>query len=453
MNNPHMLINHLSEQLAEHLKGIPRQIIVAYSGGVDSHVLLHAMADIRHSYPQHDYSAIYIHHGLSENADKWQQHCAQVCENLAFEFSAARVEVNKSSRQSLEALARDARYGKLTQMASDNALVLVAQHQDDQLETFLLQLKRGAGPKGLSAMPVIQIGERNIQFLRPLLQVSRAQIVAYAEQHNLQWQEDESNQNIDFDRNFLRQEILPALNQRWPELAKSVTRSAALCAQQQTLLDEVVAQRLVDIQLTNNSLDIAKLSQQSDAWLAQIIRYWLAQQQIISPSLAIIQRLRPDLLAARDDANPVLRWRNWQFRRFTNKLYVLPLYADLQDHHLSLAAHQRCLLPDGLGSLSLSTSAGHGHVAINLAQPDEALTIRFGGFAVKFKPLGQTQSKPLKQWFKLWQIPPWQRQRSALIYTQDTLLAVLCEDQLIASEPSNINAKSVVYLSYQADDT
>jgi tRNA(Ile)-lysidine synthase len=431
------------------LQGQGRDVVVAYSGGVDSHVLLHSLASVREQFPQHHYYAIYIHHGLSANADLWQRHCELSCKALNIEFKTAKVEVVKTSRQSLEANAREARYIQLNAMVADNSIILLGQHLDDQLETFLLQLKRGAGPKGLSAMPVLQESERNIQFIRPFLDISRQQILSYAQAHQLQWQEDESNQNVAFERNFLRQQVLPVINQRWPEFAQSVSRSAALCAEQQGLLDEVVEQRLADIKLAEDCLDINKLSQLSDAWLAQIVRYWLAQQQIISPSLAIMQRLGPDLLAAREDANPVLRWQNWQFRRFANKLYVLPLYGEMQDCQLSVSPQQRCLLPDGLGSLYLSSSANNASVAINFPEPTTSLQIKFGGFAVKFKPHGQVHSKPLKQWFKLWKIPPWQRERSALIYAQDTLLAVLCEGQLIAAEQvineNNLN----LYLTFQ----
>lgn len=433
------------------LQGLGRDVVVAYSGGVDSHVLLHSLASVREQYPQHHYYAIYIHHGLSANADLWQHHCELSCKALNIEFRTAKVVVGKVARQSLESRAREKRYAKLKAMVADNSIILLGQHLDDQLETFLLQLKRGAGPKGLSAMPVVQESERNIQFIRPFLKLSRQQILSYARAHQLQWQEDESNWNVAFERNFLRQEVLPVINERWPEFAKSVSRSAALCAQQQTLLDEVVGQRLADIKVADDCLDIDKLRKLSDAWLAQIVRYWLEQQQIISPSLAIMQRLRPDLLLARDDANPVLRWQNWQLRRFANKLYVLPLYAELQDCQLHLAVQKSCTLPDGLGFLSLSSAADKNAVVVNITEATASLYIKFGGFSVKFKPQGQKQSKPLKQWFKLWQIPPWQRERCALIYAQDTLLAILCEGQIIAAEQVNNSALPLYYLCYQAD--
>jgi tRNA(Ile)-lysidine synthase len=434
--------------LLEFLSGQGRDIVVAYSGGVDSHVLLHSLASIREQFPQHSYAAIYIHHGLSCNADLWQHHCEITCNDLNIEFKTAKVTVTKTARQSLEANAREARYTKLKAMVADNSIILLGQHLDDQLETFLLQLKRGAGPKGLSAMPAVQESERNIRFIRPLLNLSRTQILSYAQAHQLVWQEDESNQNVAFERNFLRQQVLPVINERWSEFARTVSRSAALCAEQQALLDEVVQQRLADIQVSENSLDISKLSSLSDAWLAQLIRYWLAQQQITSPSQAILGQLRPDLLTARDDANPLLRWQNWQFRRFANKLYVLPLMAALKGCELTLTSQERLVLPDGLGSLLLAKEPCATGSPLALGLDTQSLQVRFGGFSTKFRPQGQPHSKALRQWFKEWQIPPWQRQRTVLIYTQDRLIALLCEGQIILAETEVQEGGPRLYLSY-----
>ena len=205
------VLSTLREQLSCEPLFSATHIIVAYSGGVDSHVLLHALHSIKQE-SEHDFqlSAIHIHHGLSKHADQWQTHCQQVCTQLNIAFQTANVSVEALPRQSLEAQAREARYNKLVELAPVNSQVLLGQHQDDQLETFLLQLKRGAGPKGLSAMnrawvsPCLLQPDKQVGFYRPLLDIRQHTIMDYAQQHILKWCEDESNQNTDFERNFFR---------------------------------------------------------------------------------------------------------------------------------------------------------------------------------------------------------------------------------------------------------
>ncbi|MFT4938793.1 MAG: tRNA(Ile)-lysidine synthase [Paraglaciecola sp.] len=436
------LVAHLAKKLLLTSKNASAKFIVAYSGGLDSHVLLHAMASLREQFG-FSLAAIHIHHGLSQNADLWQLHCEQVCSELAVPLQSARVKVQKASRQSLEALARELRYQKLTELAPQYSVVMLAQHQDDQLETVLLQLKRGAGPKGLAGMAnqwsaVAKDDSLLTEYLRPMLDVSQKQILAYAKTHKLSWQEDESNQNIDFERNFLRHQVLPILTERWPELAGSVSRSARLCAQQQELLDEISLQKLSDLRSSNNSLDINKLLLLSDAWQLQVVRVWLAEQQIQSPSQAVLEQLKAELFEASDDANPIIRWQDWQFRRFYQQLYVLAISADLSGVTIPWDGQASIVLPQGLGQLVFQPCTD-----INI-KPDikpclldknaGEINIRFGGYGDKFKPAGQANSKPLKQWFKVWKIPPWERNRIAIIVQNSLVKALLVDNKLLLAE-------------------
>ncbi|NVJ58135.1 MAG: tRNA lysidine(34) synthetase TilS, partial [Vibrionaceae bacterium] len=199
------------------------RIVLAFSGGVDSRVLLDLLTQY-HKEKQVDCLAVYVHHGLSSNADDWLARCQMWATQSGIDFIAEHVQLNANG-ESLEACAREARYQALRQHLNANDLLLTGQHSDDQLETFLLALKRGSGPKGLSAMgEATALGEATI--VRPLLSVSRAQIEHYAQQQGLEWVEDESNQDTRFDRNFIRHQISPLLTQRWPHFAQSVNRSA-----------------------------------------------------------------------------------------------------------------------------------------------------------------------------------------------------------------------------------
>ena len=446
------VLNALTEQFSCEPLLSATHIVVAYSGGVDSHVLLHALNTVRHK-AEFDFqlSAIHIHHGLSQHADQWQAHCQQVCIQLDIVFQTANVSVEVLPRQSLEAQAREARYNKLVELAPVNSQVVLGQHQDDQLETFLLQLKRGAGPKGLSAMNREWVSQSPLQpdkkvgFYRPLLDTRQHAIVDYAQQHNLQWCEDESNQNTDFERNFLRHNILPVLQDRWPEISRSVTRSAAMCAQQQRLLDEVCAEKLQPIKASANSLHLPALKQLSQSWLHQLVRYWLSELGIQNPSLAVLNQLMPAVLDAADDAMPILQWNGWQFRRFDQQLFVIRANLENVSINIIWQGQKSVKLPGNMGRLIFTQT---NNVQTNNVQTNDVLTndvqieeisqlivnpdlgpilIRSGGYSARFKPAGSNHSKPVKQWFKQWKVAPWFREHVLLVIQNEQVLGLFIE--------------------------
>jgi tRNA(Ile)-lysidine synthase len=435
-------------------------LVLAYSGGIDSHVLLHALVALRdNGLLTNPISALHIHHGLSPNADEWLAHCRQICLDMKVAFQGVKVNLGSDSGQSLEALAREARYAKVLELAPDNSVILLAQHQDDQLETFLLQLKRGAGPKGLSAMALYStklVGQLNkvVHLLRPFLALTQQNINDYAKQQHLVWVEDESNQNTHFERNFLRHDILPSLIKKWPDIAKTVSRSAALCAQQQDLLEEVAQEKLQAIRTRDNTLCLQALSKLSSAWLHQVVRQWLDEQGIASPSQAILQKLQPELIDAKEDAKPIIQWGHWQFRRFNQHLYVLALAPTIPAHTLLWQGQKIVNLPAPLGSLSKTNfhpgKLNDGDLVVEPQLGD--IKIHFGGFAQRFTPTGCQHSKPLKQWYKEWKIPPWQRDKIALVSQNDKPLALLINGvwRLANSAVQQDDRASLMVLRYGA---
>ncbi|MDN4500947.1 tRNA lysidine(34) synthetase TilS [Alteromonadaceae bacterium BrNp21-10] len=416
--------NSIQMLLQQQLSISPRTIAVAYSGGVDSHVMLHALCQLRAQFPQHQYCAVHIHHGLSDNADDWLVHCQQTCVQLAIEFIGHKVLVNQGPRTSLEATARDARYQAIESLVPANSLVLLAQHQNDQLETVLLQLKRGAGPKGLSAMAGLKSASNGIEYARPLLALSRSQIEEYAQQQQLNWIEDESNSNEAFDRNFLRQQIIPSLLSRWPGMAKAVSRSAALCAEQQQLLDEVSHNHLMRIQDDQLRLNIHLLSELSSAWQAQVVRLWLSQQSIPMPPAAIIELLPKELLQTADDSHACLQWQQWQLRKYNGLLYVLTAPAEVELELISWQGQALFNIGENQPALLIDSNDNGGQL-LQLATAAVDIQIGFGRLGTVFKPKGERHSKPLKKWMQLWQIPPWQRQQIPLVFVDGQLAMVM----------------------------
>jgi len=424
----------------------PMQIVLAYSGGLDSHVLIHLLSRYQQVYPQHDYLAVHVHHGLSDNADAWLVHCQQTAEALGINFIAEKVVVNVGNRESLEAKARTARYQAIAQHLNGASLLLLGQHLDDQLETFLLQLKRGAGVKGLSAMAAHMPFslQENCQIVRPLLIQPQQALVDYATEAQLIWVEDESNNDASYDRNFLRHQIIPNLKQRWPGIAHAVHRSAELCAEQQALADEIAEIDLVSCAHSVSGLNIAELDKLSKIRRNNVIRCWLALQQLPMPSRHHLEKLWLEVVKAADDANPQLSWQAGQFRRYQGVLYNQQQYAELKDTVIALdhTQSQRIVLPDNIGVLYLqdtlqktvqyscgtdpSNAIGGNDRGCTVKAPlaHEKVTIRFRGEG-KCHPVGRSGSRSIKKLYQEYQLAPWLRDRIPLVYYGDELVCAV----------------------------
>ncbi|AHG19192.1 tRNA(Ile)-lysidine ligase [Chania multitudinisentens RB-25] len=408
-----MNTNQLLAQL-----GDKRQLLVAFSGGLDSSVLLHLLVQLRQLQPELILRAVHIHHGLSRFADEWVVHCQQQCEAWQVPLMVHYVQLDKRAG-GLEAAARAARYAAFSDTLAVNETLLTAQHLDDQCETFLLALKRGSGPAGLSAMAAeTQLG--NHALLRPLLGHSRQQLEEYAHLHHLCWIEDDSNQDSRFDRNFLRLDVLPLLNERWPHFASATARSASLCAEQEQLLDELLAEQLTLLLNKEKSLAIAGLQACSPARRSALLRRWIALFGVAMPAREQLTRIWNEVANCREDAEPQLQLGNYQIRRFRQRLYLLPLMVDLHALQLPWAHQSELELPDGLGTLI----AGEGDNLVRVPQAHERVSVRFAAKG-RVRILGRTGSRHIK---KLWQelgVPPWQRERIPLIYYDEQLIAAL----------------------------
>jgi tRNA(Ile)-lysidine synthase len=404
--------------LAQHLAG-HQHLLVGFSGGLDSTVLLHQLVTLRAQRGDLHLRAIHIHHGLNPLADGWVEHCQQLCQRWQVELVVVNVTLD-SREKGVEAAARDARYQAFSDHLRPAECLLTAQHLDDQCETFLLALKRGSGPAGLAGMPVQSLlGTHTL--LRPLLLQTRGQLEAWAAEHALSWIEDDSNQDTRFDRNFLRQKVIPELTSRWPHFAQSVARSATLCGEQEQLLDELLAESLGTLVDEAGGLAWAPLLAMSDVRRAALLRRWIASQGGLMPSKASLQRLWQEVACSREDAEPRLRLGRFDVRRYRDRLYWLALTEPVTDVILRWPAGDASLrLPDGLGHL-LRDDAG---IKIRPPLPEEIVSVRFQAQG-KFHLTDRAGSRALK---KIWQekgIPPWQRDRTPLLFYGETLIAAV----------------------------
>ena len=410
-----MIDQSIEQAIFDHIKN-RQSLLVAYSGGVDSTVLLHALTQLKQQQrPDLQLSAIYIHHGLSQNADSWARHCQQQCQIWQVPLIIEKVQLDPMAGN-IEQQARNARYQAIYRHLKSDQMLCTAQHLDDQCETFLLALKRGSGPAGLSAMPV----ESN-RHLRPLLTISRQQIEAYANWHQLTWIEDESNQDDHYDRNFLRLKVLPLINQRWPQFSQMVARSASLCQQQEALINELLDNDFHQLLTTQGQLRLSPLINYSEYKRNAILRMWFRQQGVMMPSQKQLALIWQTVVEAKEDANPKFVLHNKQIRRYQNQLYLLPLYDDTEHLVINWDLTSPLVLPDNIGQLQ---SHYQHDLNCRLPQADEAVTVRFHAQG-RLQIVNRQGSRAIKKIWQEHQIPPWMRTRTPLIYYNEQLICAV----------------------------
>ncbi len=413
--NPHRLLATLNNLPAA------ERCHLALSGGLDSCALLHLLVSLRDSLPW-NLQAIHVNHGLQVVADLWQAHCETLCEQYQVPLQVVQLSLSPAPGESVEAVAREARYRALAEHMAPGDLLLTAQHQDDQAETLLLQLLRGSGPAGLAAMPALNRFYAGWQ-ARPLLDVPKAAIEAYARQQRLTWEEDNSNRDLRFDRNYLRHKVMPLLNERWPAASATLSRAARLSgelvslAREEAESDLALARREEGAEL---SLDV--LRRFDSIRLRNLLRHWILRCGAPLPSSRKLQRIEREAVNGRIDANPLIAWRGWEVRRFRDRLYLgrsLPPFE--APDSLSWEDRGMLLLPEGLGRLRVESGKG----GIDPERWSSAFVeVRFRRGGERCIPAGQAHHRPLKKLFQEWGVPTWRRSRLPLVYLDGELAAV-----------------------------
>lgn len=394
------------------------KLLVAFSGGLDSTVLLHLLSQ-QNAMATESLRAIHIHHGLSSFAGDWVAHCRALCDTWRVPLQVVHVTL-PHNRQGLEAQAREARYAAFSRALLPGEALVTAQHLDDQSETLLLALKRGSGPGGLAAMPE-QRQFASGMLLRPLLSFSRHELEQYAQEYQLSWIEDESNQDDNYDRNFLRLRVLPILKQRWPHLSRALARTAQLCGEQEQLLDELLADELTQFTTPEGAILTEPLAKISSVRRQALLRRWFVRQRVALPSRAALLRCWQEVALSRKDATPCIKLGNHELRRYQQALWLLPCQPSPQDEILAWHSPFAPLkLPQGLGLL---TTTGRG-MAVRTPYNNEMVSVRFRAPGM-WHISGRSHRRTLK---KLWQefaIPPWLRGNIPLLFYNEQLITAV----------------------------
>ncbi|CAM8353342.1 tRNA lysidine(34) synthetase TilS [Candidatus Methylopumilus universalis] len=397
-----------------------KSMTVALSGGIDSVVLLHLLHQLQKT-QNFTLKASHVHHGLSKNADKWVKFCEKLCTKLSVPLDIHHIKLPQKKSLGIEGEARQLRYEKLLQTKTD--LVVLAHHEDDQAETFLLQLIRGAGVKGLSSMAPFDATRR---LWRPLLNASRIDIERYAKKHKLKWIEDESNQNIDFDRNFIRSEVLPILKNRFNHIIKVISRSASHLAEAQHLLDDLAKIDLKKSLKSNNykhKLKVKAFDKLSSARAKNALRFWLEINDQMMPSKDLLDELLRQVLTAKKDAKLKIQLsKEFEIRRYKDEVYIVPNNQKIQkNYEIIWAGESEIILPNGQ-KLTFKKVKGRG---INLKFLDhQKLKIRNRQGGEFFKPDSKRPTKKIKQLLQESDFPPWERDFLPLFFVGDDLAFV-----------------------------
>ncbi len=428
MRLPSSPVCHLSSLVAANLRNIAipgRKLTLAFSGGLDSRVLLQLLTALRPS-SGFELDAMHVHHGLSPNADTWAEFCRRTCESLDVPLAVVHVEVSRDSGLGVEAAARQSRYEAL--LSTQSHFIMLAHHQDDQAETLLLQLLRGSGVKGLAAMAAEDDARR---IVRPLLEVPQEALREYAIANKLQWIEDESNEDTRYDRNYLRHEVLPVIERRFKRASKLLARTARHMAETALLLDELAAIDAAnpfrdqaagfDLAGSRRMLPLSSLQALNLPRARNLLRWWLSLNGLEMPSASRLEEMLNQLLSARADAViSVNVGKDATLRRYQDAVYLERRHND-EPVSLLWSGQRELQLPDG-SRLTFEKMSGQGLACERLGADKLRIASREGG--ERFKPDAKRPTRTLKHLLQEANIPPWERQRIPLIYLDDALAVV-----------------------------
>ncbi|WP_052950060.1 tRNA lysidine(34) synthetase TilS [Dyella japonica] len=402
------LIDTLREALQKHAQG---PLCVAYSGGPDSTALLHALAQLPEAKAR-DLRALHIDHGLHADSADWAERCKQMAREWGVPCLVLRVHVDHARGYGLEAAARDARYRAFAASLRQGERLLLAHHRDDQAETVLLKLLRGAGPEGLGGMRVTRrLGEGLLW--RPLLDTPRDALRRYVAQYDLPCIDDPSNNDARLSRNFLRHEILPRLTQHWPQAVDSIVHSASLHrAATETLEQQWRSEQARLLDTTNGSLDAHGWLALSPALRHPLLDDWLHARGLTAPTTAQREQIERQC-TARDGQLPCIRWAGAEVHVWRGRLWALPPQPPIDPHWQAHWHGEPLALPDG-GSLRLDPPG----------QLSDSLSIRLRRGGEQLRPAGDAHTRELRDLFQQGGMPPWRRLACPMLYAGEELIGV-----------------------------
>lgn len=412
-----VILNKLRDSLS-HID-VNKSICIAYSGGIDSSVLLHA-SHVVCKQTGHSLKVLHIDHQLHEDSKQWSQHCSEQCRLFDIQIDTICVDLEPFNHHGIEGAAREARYQAFETVLNKDDVLFTAHHADDQIETVLLQLFRGSGVNGLAGCAQTRaIGKALL--VRPLLTISREQIKNYAEEHQLQWLDDPSNNSLAHDRNYLRHEVMPLLHARWPGLRETMGRSSQWQSESSSMLSKLAKLDMTDALEADNSLILETLRKLDHPRLKNILREWVKLTGRRAPSADVLDSIISDVIYSRNDSESCVRWQDNEIRKFRQRIYL----QDVSPPHDETLIYQWNINhPLEIPSLEIQlTREELVHYGVNLNNIDE-LTVRFRRGGEVMRPRGRGCQKELKTLFQEQAVKPWERDRIPLLFHNQELIFV-----------------------------
>jgi tRNA(Ile)-lysidine synthase len=395
-----------------------KSFLIAYSGGMDSTVLLHKMLKIREKNPQIKIRAIHINHNIHSSSKKWEKHCIKICQKYTIPLITK--EINIPLEKNIEERLRIKRYNTIYNYLLYDEILLTGHHLNDQCETLILSLKRGSGPAGLSGMSFENfLGKKRIA--RPLLRKSKKEVEEWAYKNNLKWIEDFSNFNINYDRNFIRHKLIPILQQRWPFFLKNCFRTAIICGEETKSKNILLKEKIKDFINFDESLNIKSFKNIKKEISKELIRYWISLKNIKMPSYKTIECIYNEIICSKKDSNPKIIIQKNEIRRYKKSLYFVKTQKTISNTFLFWHnTNKKLFLPKNLGYL-IKNNKGF---KLPVPEKNELINIRFQ-FEGKILILGREKRRKIK---KIWQecsIPPWFRNKIPLLFYNDRFISAI----------------------------
>jgi tRNA(Ile)-lysidine synthase len=396
----------------------PPALCVAFSGGPDSSALLHALAQMPEA-RKRGLRALQVDHGLHAASAAWARHCVDFCKALEVPLTVVRVEVEDSRGEGIEAAARRARRAAFAGHLRDGEWLVLGHHHDDQVETVLLKLLRGAGPEGLGGMRALRPFARGFLW-RPLLETPRGTLRKYLSENELTCVDDPANANPRFARNVLRAEILPRLARYWPHAEASILHSAQLCRAAAEYIDGDARTALASLRRAGDTLDAAGWLELPDALRAPALDAWLHAHGFAHPPDASRAELERQAAVAASDSVPIIAWANTEVRIWDGRLHAMPPLAAVPDGWQSPWDGAPLALPGDCGTLLLEAASHHARGV----RFDRPLQVRLRRGGERIKPAGDPHTRELRDLFQHARVPPWLRARCPLVFDDHELIAV-----------------------------
>ena len=412
------LLPHVLSRLRAHVRP-HSQLCVGLSGGRDSVLLLHLLVQAREALAI-TVSAIHINHQISPHAASWADFCAALCAQLGVPLQVERVVVAHDSGRGLEASARAARYAAYSRAPAD--MIALAHHRDDQAETVLLQALRGAGLKGISAMPLAKAFGGDKQIIRPLLDVAPEILADYAEANRLNWIHDESNDDVRYTRNCIRHEIMPRLSELLPQSTLSLVRLGQHAAEAQRLLDDLAKIDQANV-VVGDRLQLPCLLSLSAPRAKNLLRYFFSSASIPVPNAVQLNEILQQLGARQRDDRTEITWANWTLRCFRDEVYLEPVAIQPKvDWQVAWQGEAELILPHPCGTLRFDPCVGAGIAQTQLKGKSVTIRVRRGGEKIRLE--SSRPRRALKNLLQEAKLPPWRREIMPLLFCDEMLVWV-----------------------------